>query len=84
MPEPPKLKPLHVDGELSAPKISQYSKLTTQELLDSLRPGKPGSLKARPDGTVLDGHHRLRILSERGIDLDGLPREIIVKDSSDN
>ncbi len=83
MSEPPKLKPLHVDEELSAPKISQYSKLTTQELLDSLRPGKPGSLKARPDGTVLDGHHRLRI-SERGIDIDGLPREVIVKDSSDN
>ena len=58
MTEPPTLKPLHVDEELSAAKINQYSKLTTQELLDSLRPGQPGSLKARPDGTVLDGHHR--------------------------
>jgi len=84
MTEPPTLKPLHVDEELSAPKINQYSKLTTHQLLYSLRPGQPGSLKARPDGTVLDGHHRLRILSERGIDIDGLPREIIVKDSTDN
>ena len=74
MTKPLTLKPLHVDEELSAPKINQYSKLTTPELLESLRPGEPGSLKVRPDGTVLDGHHRLRILRERGIDIDTLPR----------
>ena len=46
------------------------------------KPGQSGSLKARPDGTVLDGHHRLKILRERGIDIDALPREIIGRDSS--
>ena len=82
MTERPPLKPLHPDEELSEPKINQYGKLTTQDLLDSLRPGQPGSLKLRPDGTVLDGHHRLRILNERGVNIDTLPREVIAKDST--
>ena len=78
----PPLKLLHDDSLLSRPKIDQYSKLSTQEMIDSLRPGQPGSLKARPDGTVIDGHHRLIILRERGIDIDDLPREVIPKDSA--
>jgi hypothetical protein len=36
-------------------------------------------LKVRPDGTVLDGHHRIRVLAERGVDVHWLPREIIKK-----
>ncbi|MGH7449843.1 MAG: hypothetical protein ACRENG_00705 [bacterium] len=48
-------------------------------MIDSLKPGQPGSLKARPDGTMIDGHHRIKILQERGIDIDALPREVIPK-----
>src|SRR5262249_41160346 len=29
--------------------------------------------EVRPDGTVIDGHHRLKILYDRGIDMDALP-----------
>jgi hypothetical protein len=61
--------------------MDQYGKLSTPELIDSLQPGKPGSLKARPDGTVIDGHHRLIILRDRGVDIDSMPREVISKDS---
>ena len=39
------------------------------------------TLKAHPDGTMVDGHHRIKILRDRGIDVDSLPREIIPKDS---
>ncbi|MGH9838388.1 MAG: hypothetical protein ACREEM_06355 [Blastocatellia bacterium] len=60
-------------------KLDQYGKLTTEELIESLRPGRVGSLKARPDGTIVDGHHRIKILRDRGIDVDQLPREIIPK-----
>lgn len=73
------LKPLHPDGSLSPAKLEQYAKASTQELIDSLRPGKAGSLKVRPDGTMVDGHHRIKILRERGVDVDLLPREIIAK-----
>jgi len=71
------LKLLHSEDALSRAKMDEYSKLSTQELLESLRPGQAGSLKARPDGTVLDGHHRLRILRDRGVVIDALPREVI-------
>lgn len=73
------LQPLHPDSYLSRAKLEQYAKLTTETLINSLRPGQPGALKVRPDGTIVDGHHRLKILQERGIDIDSLPREIIPK-----
>jgi hypothetical protein len=47
------------------------------------RDGKPGVLKVRPDGTILDGHHRIMILRDRGVDVNELPREIVPKDPSD-
>lgn len=77
----PSLKPLHDDGTLSKAKLGQYDKLSTSELLDSLLPGQAGSLKARPDGTMIDGHHRIKILRDRGIDVDALPREIVTRSS---
>ena len=76
----PPLKPLHADSSLVGLKLDQYGRLSNQELIDSLKPGEPGSLKVRPDGTVVDGHHRLKILRNRGVDVDSLPREIIPKD----
>jgi hypothetical protein len=57
-----------------------YASASTQELLDSLEPGQAGALKARPDGTLVDGHHRIKILRDRGVDVDSLPREIVAKD----
>lgn len=76
----PPLKSLHPDSSLSQVKLAQFSKLSTDHLLDSLRPGRPGSLKTRPDGTVIDGHHRLAVLRQRGVDIEILPREVIPKD----
>jgi hypothetical protein len=45
----------------------------------SLLPGQKDSLKTRPDGTLLDGHHRIKILKSRGVNVDAPPREIIVR-----
>ncbi|HET6328914.1 MAG TPA: hypothetical protein VFG04_29795 [Planctomycetaceae bacterium] len=72
-------QPLHPDSSLSAAKLNSFRKVPTQSLIDSLKPGQPGSLKTRPDGTMLDGHHRIKILRERGVDVDSLEREIIPK-----
>jgi hypothetical protein len=76
----PPLKPLHPDSSLSPAKLQEYARASMQELIDSLRPGGPGSLKARPDGTLIDGHHWIKILRDRGVDVDSLPREIMPKD----
>ena len=76
----PPLKPLHPDSSLSPAKLEDFAKRSTQGLIDSLRPGQDGALKARPDGTLVDGHHRVKILRDRGVDVDSLPREIVAKE----
>jgi hypothetical protein len=77
--EPP-LVPLHPDESLSRAKLEQYDRATTRQLIDSLRPGQNGSLNVRPDGTIIDGHHRVKLLRNRGVDVNRLPREIVPKD----
>jgi hypothetical protein len=75
----PPLQPLHLSSVLNQTKLNHYARLTTEELIGSLEPGKVGALKTRPDGTVIDGHHRLAVLRERGVDVDQLPREVLDK-----
>lgn len=72
----PPLKSLHPESSLSQPKLAQFDKLTTEELIESLRPGQAGALKVKRDGTMIDGHHRIKILRDRGVDVDALPREL--------
>ena len=71
------LRFLHSEAILSRVKLDQFRRLSTVDLIESLEPGRPGALKARPDGTVLDGHHRVVILRERGVTVDTLPREVV-------
>lgn len=73
------LKQLHPDGSLSKSKLEQMRKLPTHQIVDSLAPGKTTSLKTRPDGTILDGNHRIKVLQERKFDVDALPREVLNK-----
>jgi hypothetical protein len=73
------LRPLHPDDSLSPAKLGQLDRLTTEQLLASLLPVQKDSLKTRQDGTILDGHHRVFILRQRGTDVDSLPREVILK-----
>jgi hypothetical protein len=61
-------------------KLDLFRGLSTDELILSLAPGRPGALKVRPDGTVLDGYHRLRVLIERGTDIRHLPPEIMERE----
>jgi len=74
------LKLLHPDASLSPAKLDEMGHRTTDVLRNSLLPGQKDCLKTRPDGTILDGHHRIHILRIRGVDVDALPREIIVKE----
>jgi hypothetical protein len=79
-PANPPLKSLHPDNALNPSKLVQMDRLSTETLLESLLPGLPNCLKTRPDGTILEGHHRIHILRQRGVDVDNLPRDIIVKE----
>ena len=75
----PPLKSLHSEAALIKTKLIQFEHLSTDLLKQSLVPGQRDCLKARPDGTILDGHHRIHVLRARGIDVDALPREITMK-----
>lgn len=52
------LKLLHSENSLIPLKLDMFCKLSRKVLKDSLLTEKDGALKARPDGTVLDGYHR--------------------------
>jgi hypothetical protein len=75
----PPLRPLHPDSSLSAAKLARLEQLSSEMLIHSLLPGRPECLKTRADGTIMDGHHRIYVLRQRGVDTDRLPREIIIK-----
>jgi hypothetical protein len=75
----PPLRPLHADESLNKLNLRQLDRLTTDQLRATLIPGLKDCLKTRPDGTILDGHHRIHILRARDLDVDSFPREIIMK-----
>jgi hypothetical protein len=80
LPQRPPLKALHLHSTLNTSKLAQMEQLSTETLLISLLPGVQDCLKTRADGTILDGHHRIHILRKRGVDVDGLPRDIVIKE----
>jgi hypothetical protein len=73
------LKFLHPEESLSKPKLRLIEQLTTEHIVTTLAPGQIACLKVRPDGTILDGHHRIYVLKTRGVDVNGLPREVVTK-----
>lgn len=77
------LRPLHSAELLSPAKLGKFRGVETRLLVESLRTSHPGSLKTRPDGTILDGHHRIAVLRERQFDVDALPREVLHKEQAD-
>jgi hypothetical protein len=76
----PPLKALHPEESLISSKLQEFDRLSTEVLLQSLVPGQSGCLKTRLDGTIIDGHHRIHVLRKREVDVDALPREIVLKE----
>lgn len=82
MNELPPLKPLHSDDTLSDAKLAIFERMSSDVLKDSLAPGREHCLKTRPDGTMMDGHHRIYVLRRRNEDVNVLPREILTTEPS--
>ncbi|HEY2390212.1 MAG TPA: RHS repeat-associated core domain-containing protein [Candidatus Angelobacter sp.] len=63
--------------------IDSIRKMSTEDIIESLKPGptNPESLQVKLNGTVMNGNTRLRVLEERGIDIQNLPRDIHVTDT---
>jgi hypothetical protein len=57
--------------------LESVRKMTTREIVESLRPGARAPLKVKPQGDVdiiMDGNTRIKVLRERGYDVESLPR----------
>jgi hypothetical protein len=55
--------------------LEYWRRQPTSAIVDSLRPGQPESLLVKPDGPIMNGNTRIKVLEERGYDTDSLPRE---------
>jgi len=51
--------------------------MSTDDIVRSLAPGSPEPLTVKPDGRVFDGNTRVKVLEERGYDIELLPRTTI-------
>ena len=73
------LRRIHADETLvtgtSRFSLAYWRAQETKEIVESLRPGKPEALRVKPDGRIINGNVRIKVLEERGFDIDGLECE---------
>ena len=48
--------------------------MSTEDIVRSLAPGSREPLTVKPDGRIVDGNTRIKVLQERGYDIETLPR----------
>jgi hypothetical protein len=77
----PKLQRIH-SVETLAKGSARYSydsirKMSTDDIVKSLRPGSSNPLTIKPDGRIFEGNTRILVLEERGFDINSLPRVIL-------
>lgn len=77
----PPLQRIHADEILRSGtgrfSLEYWRLRSTEEIVKSLRPGKLESLKVKADGRILNGNIRIKVLEERGFEVNELEREII-------
>ena len=75
VPDQPPLRLLHSTSLLKTDSLLFWSGKTSAEVIASLEMGRE-RLAVSPDGTVLNGNHRIHILRQRAFPVDSLPRPI--------
>ena len=78
----PALKAIHPESSLRKSSLDYWGKKSNQEIIDSLKPGAIEPLITYPDGRIAQGNTRIKILRDRGVDVDQLPRQIHNPDTS--
>jgi hypothetical protein len=51
--------------------------IATDVIIRSLAPGNREALRVKTDGRIMNGNTRIKVLEERGFDVNSLPREIV-------
>jgi len=77
----PSLKRIHSDATITSGSIrfsyDFWRQQATDDIVQSLRPGANEALRSKPDGRIINGNTRIKVLEERGFDVNTLPREVI-------
>lgn len=77
----PALKRIHSDETIRSGtgrfSLEYWRQRSTEEIVESLRPGKLEALKVKADGRILDGNVYIKVLEERGFNINELEREIV-------
>jgi hypothetical protein len=77
----PPLRRIHSDQLLetgvSRIALEYWRQQPTADIVHSLPPGHVESLKVKPDGRIMNGNTRIKVLEERGIDVNELPRAVL-------
>lgn len=63
-----KLRRLHRDEALRKSSLEYWRKQSNESIVSSLTSGGEEHLTIRPDGTILQGNHRIKVLEERSYD----------------
>jgi hypothetical protein len=74
-----KVRRMHSEEVIKSNNLSGYlywSKQSTQDIIESLKPGSNEPLSVTPDGQIYAGNTRVLILQKRGFDIHSLPYEI--------
>jgi hypothetical protein len=78
----PPLRRIHSDHTLEAGAnrvaLEYWRKQSTEDIVASLQPGQPEALKVKFDGRIMNGNTRIKVLEERGFDVNSLPRELLL------
>ncbi len=70
------LRPLHPEASLSPSSLNYWGRQSTSDIIRSLQPGLSESLKVDPaTGKIWNGNTRVKVLGDRGFDVNKLPRE---------
>jgi hypothetical protein len=79
---PPPLRRIHPDHtlEVGAGRLAleHWRQQSTDDIVQSLQPGKVEALKVKSDGRIMNGNTRVKVLEERGFDINSLPREVLL------
>ncbi len=77
----PSLKRIHSDATITSGSnrfsYDFWRQQVTDDIVQSLRPGADEALRSKPDGRIIHGNTRIKVLEERGFDVNALPREVI-------
>ena len=77
----PSLRRIHSDHtlEVGANRVAleYWRQQPTEDIVNSLQPGQPEALTVKFDGRIMNGNTRIKVLEERGFNVNSLPREVL-------